>query len=66
MHATHVRSFPLVGNHPFLRNLATRHRPMSRRKRLAEDTGVFAGESIMRRLDRLAHAVGLEAETEAA
>src|SRR6202034_3517266 len=34
--------------------------------RLAEDTGVFAGESVMRRLDRLAHAVGLEAGTEAA
>jgi exopolyphosphatase / guanosine-5'-triphosphate,3'-diphosphate pyrophosphatase len=33
--------------------------------RLAEDTGVFAGESVMRRLDRLAHAVGLEAGTEA-
>jgi hypothetical protein len=39
---------------------------MSRRTRLAEDTGVFAGESMMHRLDRLAHAVGLEAETEAA
>ena len=34
--------------------------------RLAEDTGVFAGESVMRRLDRLAHAVGLEAGTETA
>jgi exopolyphosphatase / guanosine-5'-triphosphate,3'-diphosphate pyrophosphatase len=34
--------------------------------RLAEDTGVFAGESVMRRLDRPAHAVGLEAGTEAA
>ena len=34
--------------------------------RLAEDTGVFAGESVIRRLDRLAHAVGLEAGTEAA
>jgi exopolyphosphatase/guanosine-5'-triphosphate,3'-diphosphate pyrophosphatase len=34
--------------------------------RLAEDSGVFAGESVMRRLDRLAHAVGLEAGTEAA
>jgi exopolyphosphatase/guanosine-5'-triphosphate,3'-diphosphate pyrophosphatase len=33
--------------------------------RLAEDTGVFAGESVVRRLDRLAHAVGLEAGTEA-
>jgi hypothetical protein len=26
--------------------------------------GVFAGESVTRRLDRLAHAVGLEAATE--
>ena len=34
--------------------------------RLAEDSGVFAGESVMRRLDRLAQAVGLEAGTEAA
>jgi exopolyphosphatase/guanosine-5'-triphosphate,3'-diphosphate pyrophosphatase len=34
--------------------------------RLEEDTGVFAGESVMRRLDRLAQAVGLEAATEAA
>jgi exopolyphosphatase/guanosine-5'-triphosphate,3'-diphosphate pyrophosphatase len=34
--------------------------------RLAEDTGVFAGESVIRRLDRLAHAVGLEPGTEAA
>jgi exopolyphosphatase/guanosine-5'-triphosphate,3'-diphosphate pyrophosphatase len=33
--------------------------------RLAEDSGVFAGESVMRRLDRLAQAVGLEAATEA-
>jgi exopolyphosphatase / guanosine-5'-triphosphate,3'-diphosphate pyrophosphatase len=33
--------------------------------RLAEDTGVFAGESVMRRLDRLAQAVGLEASAEA-
>ena len=34
--------------------------------RLQEDSGVFAGESVMRRLDRLAQAVGLEAATEAA
>jgi hypothetical protein len=34
--------------------------------RLTESTGVFAGESVMRRLDRLAQAVGLEAGTEAA
>jgi exopolyphosphatase/guanosine-5'-triphosphate,3'-diphosphate pyrophosphatase len=34
--------------------------------RLEEDSGVFAGESVMRRLDRLAQAVGLEATTEAA
>jgi exopolyphosphatase/guanosine-5'-triphosphate,3'-diphosphate pyrophosphatase len=34
--------------------------------RLAEDSGVFAGESVMRRLDRMAHAVGLEASTDAA
>ncbi len=34
--------------------------------RLEEDSGVFAGESVMRRLDRLAQAVGLEAATEAA
>ena len=34
--------------------------------RLAENTGVFAGESVMRRLDRLAQTVGLEAGTEAA
>jgi exopolyphosphatase/guanosine-5'-triphosphate,3'-diphosphate pyrophosphatase len=33
--------------------------------RLQEDSGVFAGESVMRRLDRLAQAVGLEAATEA-
>ncbi|MEJ0017710.1 MAG: Ppx/GppA family phosphatase [Acetobacteraceae bacterium] len=33
---------------------------------LREDSGVFAGESVMRRLDRLAQAVGLEAATEAA
>jgi exopolyphosphatase / guanosine-5'-triphosphate,3'-diphosphate pyrophosphatase len=33
--------------------------------RLAENTGVFAGESVMRRLDRLAQAVGLEASAEA-
>jgi exopolyphosphatase/guanosine-5'-triphosphate,3'-diphosphate pyrophosphatase len=33
--------------------------------RLEEDSGVFAGESVMRRLDRLAQAVGLEAATEA-
>ena len=31
-----------------------------------EDSGVFAGESVMRRLDRLAQAVGLEAATETA
>ncbi|HEY8289316.1 MAG TPA: Ppx/GppA family phosphatase [Acetobacteraceae bacterium] len=30
---------------------------------LEEDTGVFAGESVMRRLDRLAQTVGLEAAT---
>jgi exopolyphosphatase / guanosine-5'-triphosphate,3'-diphosphate pyrophosphatase len=34
--------------------------------RLEEDTGVFAGESVMRRLDRLAQAMGLEAAAEAA
>jgi exopolyphosphatase/guanosine-5'-triphosphate,3'-diphosphate pyrophosphatase len=34
--------------------------------RLDEDSGVFAGESVMRRLDRLAQAVGLEAATETA
>ena len=33
---------------------------------LQEDHGVFAGESVMRRLDRLAQAVGLDATTEAA
>jgi exopolyphosphatase/guanosine-5'-triphosphate,3'-diphosphate pyrophosphatase len=33
--------------------------------RLDEDTGVFAGESVMRRLDRLAQTCGLEAATEA-
>jgi exopolyphosphatase/guanosine-5'-triphosphate,3'-diphosphate pyrophosphatase len=33
--------------------------------RLEEDSGVFAGESVIRRLDRLAQAVGLEAATEA-
>jgi exopolyphosphatase/guanosine-5'-triphosphate,3'-diphosphate pyrophosphatase len=31
--------------------------------RLQEDSGVFAGESVVRRLDRLAQAVGLEAAT---
>jgi exopolyphosphatase/guanosine-5'-triphosphate,3'-diphosphate pyrophosphatase len=34
--------------------------------RLEEDSGVFAGESVLRRLDRLAQAVGLEAAAEAA
>jgi len=34
--------------------------------RLEENSGVFAGESVMRRLDRLAQAVGLESATEAA
>ncbi len=34
--------------------------------RLQEDSGVFAGESVIRRLDRLAQAVGLDAATEAA
>jgi exopolyphosphatase/guanosine-5'-triphosphate,3'-diphosphate pyrophosphatase len=34
--------------------------------RLQEDSGVFAGESVMRRLDRLAQALGLDASTEAA
>jgi exopolyphosphatase/guanosine-5'-triphosphate,3'-diphosphate pyrophosphatase len=34
--------------------------------RLEEDSGVFAGESVVRRLDRLAQALGLEAGTEAA
>ncbi len=34
--------------------------------RLQEDSGVFAGESVMRRLDRVAQAVGLEAAIEAA
>lgn len=34
--------------------------------RLNEDSGVFAGESVMRRLDRLAQTVGLEAGAEAA
>jgi exopolyphosphatase/guanosine-5'-triphosphate,3'-diphosphate pyrophosphatase len=33
---------------------------------LEENSGVFAGESVIRRLDRLAQAVGLEAATEAA
>jgi len=33
---------------------------------LEEDTGVFAGEAVVRRLDRLAQAVGLEAATEVA
>jgi exopolyphosphatase/guanosine-5'-triphosphate,3'-diphosphate pyrophosphatase len=33
---------------------------------LEEDHGVFAGESVMRRLDRLAQTAGLEATTEAA
>jgi exopolyphosphatase/guanosine-5'-triphosphate,3'-diphosphate pyrophosphatase len=32
---------------------------------LQEDTGVFAGESVVRRLDRLAQQLGLEAATEA-
>jgi exopolyphosphatase/guanosine-5'-triphosphate,3'-diphosphate pyrophosphatase len=32
---------------------------------LEENSGVFAGESVMRRLDRLAQAVGLEAATDA-
>jgi exopolyphosphatase/guanosine-5'-triphosphate,3'-diphosphate pyrophosphatase len=32
--------------------------------RLEEESGVFAGESVMRRLDRLAQAVGLDAATE--
>jgi exopolyphosphatase/guanosine-5'-triphosphate,3'-diphosphate pyrophosphatase len=31
---------------------------------LAEANGVFAGESVVRRLDRLAQMLGLEAETE--
>ncbi len=34
--------------------------------RLAERSGVFAGESVLRRLDRLAQAAGLEAGTELA
>ena len=34
--------------------------------RLQEGTGVFAGEAVMRRLDRLAQAFGLEAATETA
>jgi exopolyphosphatase/guanosine-5'-triphosphate,3'-diphosphate pyrophosphatase len=34
--------------------------------RLEEDSGVFAGESVVRRLDRLAQTLGLEAATEAA
>jgi exopolyphosphatase/guanosine-5'-triphosphate,3'-diphosphate pyrophosphatase len=34
--------------------------------RLEEDTGVFAGESVIRRLDRLAQELGLEAATEMA
>jgi exopolyphosphatase / guanosine-5'-triphosphate,3'-diphosphate pyrophosphatase len=34
--------------------------------RLEEGSGVFAGESVMRRLDRLAQAVGLDAATETA
>jgi exopolyphosphatase/guanosine-5'-triphosphate,3'-diphosphate pyrophosphatase len=34
--------------------------------RLQEDSGVFAGESVVRRLDRLAQALGLDAATEAA
>lgn len=34
--------------------------------RLVEDAGVFAGESVLRRLDRLAQAMGLEAATEVA
>ena len=33
--------------------------------RLQEDSGVFAGESVLRRLDRLAQALGLDAATEA-
>jgi exopolyphosphatase / guanosine-5'-triphosphate,3'-diphosphate pyrophosphatase len=32
--------------------------------RLEENSGVFTGESVMRRLDRLAQAVGLDAATE--
>lgn len=32
--------------------------------RLAEDSGVFAGESVLRRLERLARAAGLQAETD--
>jgi exopolyphosphatase/guanosine-5'-triphosphate,3'-diphosphate pyrophosphatase len=32
--------------------------------RLSEETGVFAGEAVLRRLDRLAQMLGLEAETE--
>ena len=32
---------------------------------LEENSGVFAGEAVVRRLDRLAQAVGLEATTEA-
>ena len=34
--------------------------------RLAEGSGVFAGESVTRRLDRLAEALGLDATTELA
>ncbi len=33
---------------------------------LAEGSGVFAGESVTRRLDRLAQALGLQATTELA
>ena len=33
--------------------------------RLEETRGVFAGESVLRRLDRLAQAMGLEAAAEA-
>ena len=34
--------------------------------RLEEDHGVFAGESVTRRLTRLAQAIGLDADTETA
>jgi len=34
--------------------------------RLAEGSGVFAGESVTRRLDRLAQSLGLDATTELA
>jgi exopolyphosphatase/guanosine-5'-triphosphate,3'-diphosphate pyrophosphatase len=53
-----------AGTRELLAGAALRQRGGKLALALAPGSGVFAGEAVMRRLDRLAQAMGLEAATE--